>query len=120
VPALGGDHLQHRRAEVGLGVDEELARGDDLLAAIKAVEHLDEPVRLRSEGHVSRRESALAERHHDHVPVARTDDSLGREDHRISSDHRPGSHCGVHADPGCVRSLGELLVVLEEGRVEWG
>jgi hypothetical protein len=120
MPALGGDHLLHRRAEVGLGVDEELARGDDLLAAIKAVEHLDEPVRLRSEGHVSQRESALAERHHDHVPLSRTDDSLGRGDHRISSDHRPENRGGVHADPGCVPSLGELLVVLEEGRTDWG
>ena len=58
----GGDHAveHHEPLQLVLGVDEEAAEGDDLLAVLQAVEHLGEQLALDAGLNLPRRVAAVA------------------------------------------------------------
>jgi hypothetical protein len=77
---LGGDRPCFDGGQAGFGVDQELARSDDLLALLQAGQYLGLPARFGAGLDLRGLVAALGERQHDERAHAGPDDGLGRHE----------------------------------------
>ena len=77
------------RAQVRLGIEQELARDHHLLALREAFADHDAITALGARGHAPGREATIAERDHDAVLAAAADQRAARDHHRRCARPRP-------------------------------